>query len=475
MSRHAPPRVAHSPLPVLAAAQLLVALDFSIVYVALPSIGTDLRFGHASLQWVVTAYALAFAGLLLLCGRLAEVLGARRLFLAGLAVFAAGSLVAGFADRSGTLVAMRALQGVGAAMLAPSTLALLSAACPAGEERNRALAVWGTVGAGGLAVGALLGGLLTSVSWRLVFLAVVPIALVTLMVAGEQMPRPQRASHAPVRVRLDLVGVLLGTVGVVALVFALTQAGERGWRSTTTWLPGMIGIAALAGLVIWERLNAEPFLPGGLLRTRSLRLGAGIAALFMASLGAEFYLFTVFVQDVRQYDAVSAGLAFLPFALSLTAGNLVAGRIARLLGVRWMLLLAFVCGGVGLVVLALAAHHGASFWTGLLPGLVISGAGQGAAFAGMFIGGTADLPGHQQGVGSGLLTTVQHAGGSLALAGYVILLGELPGTGRFAVAFLIGAVLAMVAGLMAFRFSPGAPRVQVAVPGGGPLPTLCHP
>jgi EmrB/QacA subfamily drug resistance transporter len=471
VSRHAPARVARSPLPVLATAQLLIALDFSIVYVALPSIGTDLRFQPAGLQWVVTAYALAFAGLLLLCGRVVDVLGARRLFLGGLAVFAISSFIAGFADRPGLLIAMRALQGVGAAMLAPSTLALLSAAFPAGEERNRALAVWGTTGAGGLAVGALVGGLLTSVSWRLVFLAVVPIAAVTLFVAAELLPQTPRETT---RVSFDVVGVLLGTGGVVAAVFALTQAGEHGWLSARTWLPGLGGVLILAALVVWELLNAEPFLPGGLLRTRSLRLGSGVAALFMASLGAEFFLFTLFIQDVRDYDPVSAGLAFLPFALSMTAGNLLAGRLAGPLGVRWMLLIAFVAGGAGLAVLAVAALNSASFWTGLLPGLVISGVGQGVAFTGMFIAGTADLPQHRQGIGSGLLTTVQHVGGSVALAGYVLLLGERPGTGEFGSAFLVGAGLAVTAGLIAFGFRPGTRRVRAAVPDDH-RPRLCHP
>jgi EmrB/QacA subfamily drug resistance transporter len=471
VSRHAPARVARSPLPVLATAQLLIALDFSVVYVALPSIGAELRFQPAGLQWVVTAYALAFAGLLLLCGRVADVLGARRLFLGGLAVFAISSLVAGFADSPGLLIAMRTLQGAGAAMLAPSTLALLSAAFPAGEERNRALAVWGTTGAGGLAVGALVGGLLTSVSWRLVFLAVVPIAAVTLFVATDLLPRTPREATG---VSLDVVGVLLGIGGVVAAVFALTQAAERGWLSVRTWLPGVGGALLLAALVVWERLNAEPFLPGELLCTRSLRLGSGIAALFMASLGAEFFLFTLFIQDVRDYDAAAAGLAFLPFALSMIVGNLLAGRVAGPLGVRWMLLLAFVTGGAGLTWLAVAALNGAGFWTGLLPGLVISGVGQGVAFTGVFVAGTADLAQYRQGIGSGLLTTVQHVGGSVALAGYVLLLGERPGAGEFGAAFLVCAGLAVTAGLVALGFRPGTRRMRAAVPDDH-LPRLCHP
>ena len=221
--------------------------------------------------------------------------------------------------------------------------------------------------------------------------------------------------------------------------------------------------------MLWERLNSEPFLPGGLLRTRSLRLGSAISALFMASLGAEFFLFTLFVQDVRGYDAVSAGLAFLPFALSMTLGNLLAGRLAGPLGVRWMLLLAFVSGGVGLLVLAVAALNGTNFWTGLLPGLVISGAGQGVAFTGMYIAGTADLPQYRQGIGSGLLTTVQHVGGSVALAGYVLLLGVRPGNGRFATAFLISAALAGAAGLMALGFRRGQRASSTVVP-DDPLP-----
>ncbi len=448
MSRHAPAQPRRSSLPVLATAQLLIALDFSIVYVALPSIGRSLRFDAAGLQWVVTAYTLAFAGLLLLAGRLVDVVGARTLFLAGLAVFGLALLVAGLATRPGLLIAMRAAQGVGAAMLAPSTLALLAVAYPAGEPRNRALAVWGTTGAAGLAIGALVGGLLTSISWHLVFLAVAPLALITLLLAPDRLPRAPRPITRP---SLDIVGALVGTAGVTSVVLGLSQAVEAGWASARSWLPVAIGVALLSVLAGWERLTAEPFLSCDLLRLRSLQLGSAIAALFMASLGAEFFLLTLYLQHVRGYDPVDAGLAFLPLALVMTVGNAAAGRLIGRIGLRWLLAAAFAWGAGGLFLLAWAAASGAGFWTGILPALLIGGLGQGIAFTGMFVAGTSDLPSDQHGTGAALVTTVQHVGGSIAIAGYVLLLGH---SGRYAEAFAVAAVLALTAGALALRFPP---------------------
>ncbi|MFG2433752.1 MFS transporter [Streptomyces sp. NPDC048508] len=434
----------------LSIAQFLVALDYSIIYVALPSIGSGLGLPPERLQWVVSAYAVFFASFLVVGGRAADLTGPRRLFLGALGLFGAGSLAAGLAGDQWLLVASRAAQGIGAAALTPAMLALIGAAFPAGPVRSRALAIWGAIGAVGLAAGVLIGGVLTAaLSWRWVFFVNVPLILVTVALALRVLPAGER-THASVR-RLNIPGAALFTGAVLFLVAALTQAAVDGWTSASCL--GCLAAAVALGTA-WtaydRRPAATPLIPPALLRIRSLAGASTMSALYMASVGAEFFLITLFLQNVWGYGPLGAGIAFLPLALSVVAGNLVTGRLAGSWGIRPTLATGFAVGAAGLALLGLGTS-GSDYWTAVLPGLLVSGLGQGMAFAGMYIAGTKDVPDSDQGTASAVLTTTQYTGGAMGLAVLVLVLGDAPGSGAFGRAYALTAVLALVAAAVALR------------------------
>ncbi|GAA4214145.1 MFS transporter [Actinocatenispora rupis] len=425
----------------LAGAQLLVALDFSIMYVALPDIGAALRFSPVALQWIVSAYAIFFAGFLVLGGQLADAVGAGRMFVVAQALFAVSSLGAGFAGSAAPVIAARVGQGVAAALLVPATLGVLGASYPAGPQRNRAVSVWGTTGAVGLALGVLAGGALVALaSWRWVFWVNLPVVAVCLVAAGPALRRVR-----PVRrVRVAVVGTLAASAAVVAVVAACTELARAHPR------PLLVGagfaVAALAGAVFGVHQRGDrPLVPRGLLAVRTLRTACVVAALYMASFGVEFYLVTLYLQDVRGYRPLAAGCAFLPLAGAIVVGNTLAGRYAGRWPLRRLLAVAYAVGGVGLVVLAVAVHAHAGYVAGLLPGLLLSGVGQGTAFTALFVTGTRDLPPDRAGTGSALVTTAQYTGGSLGLALVVLLHGERPGTADFVHALALTAAVALAA------------------------------
>lgn len=434
-------------LVALSVAQFLVALDYSIIYVALPSIGTGLDLGTDRLQWVVSGYAVFFASFLVVGGRAADLTGPRRLFLGALVLFGAGSLVGGLAGNLGLLIAARAAQGVGAAALTPSMLALIGASFPAGSLRSRALAVWGALGAVGLAAGVLIGGLLTAwLSWRWVFFVNVPLIVVTLVLSVRVLPPGSRGS-ATLRA-LNIPGALLFTASVLALVLGLTEAAGSGWTAPTTL--GGLAVSAVFGAawLVHDRRSVTPLLPPALLRIRSLAGGSTISALYMASVGAEFFLITLFLQQEYGYGPLTAGIAFLPLALSVVAGNLLTGRLVGPLGIRITLALGFGVGAAGLALLG-AGVFGGGYTFGVLPGLLVSGLGQGMAFAGMYIAGTSDVADADQGTASAVLTTTQYTGGALGLAVLVLVLGPAPVAGDFAAAYSVTVVLAAIAAVVA--------------------------
>ncbi|MEH0981850.1 MFS transporter [Micromonospora sp. CPCC 205556] len=441
MSDIAAPRPGSSRLLfALACSQLVVALDFSIVYVALPSLGEALSFSTATLQWVVSAYAIVFAGFLLLGGRLVDAVGGGRLFLAAHALFALSSLAAGAADDGALLLAGRVGQGLAAALLAPATLALLNGGWPAGPARDRALAVWGSTGAVGLALGVVVGGaVLAMLSWRWVFWVAVPINAICVAAAAGLL----RGGAASARQRLDPTAALLGTAAVVSLVVAATQASaERpSWSAVAGWAV----VAVVLGAAVCGLQSRRPgaLVPVGLWRVATLRAACVVAALYMASLGAEFYLVTLYLQRDMGMGTLAAGLAFLPLTLTIVAGNSLAGRLAGRWGLRRLLIVAFGVGavGLGLLTLGLAQH---AYLTGVLPGLVVSGLGQGLAFTGMFITGTRDLDETANGTGAALVTTTQYVGGAIGLALLVLLHGPAPETADFRRAFLATVLIAAV-------------------------------
>ncbi|MGA4845757.1 MFS transporter [Streptomyces sp. G5(2025)] len=428
-------------LTALAGAQLLVALDFSIIYVALPDIGADLRFSDVSLQWIVSAYAIFFAGFLLLGGQLADAFGGGRVYLAAQALFAMSSLAAGLSQDVWSLIAARAGQGVAAGLLVPATLGLLGSFYPAGPPRDRALSVWGTTGAAGLALGVVAGGgLLAVASWRWIFLVNLPIVAICLLAAGRVMRGRGRR-----RTPIALPATLSASAAVTALVLVFTEFSRARPSVPVVTTAGAATLTAAGLFVLTQRRGAGPLIPTTLLRVPTLRVACGVAALYMASFGAEFYLVTLYLQQVREYSALAAGLAFLPLAGAIIVGNTLAGYLAGRWTLRALLATAYLTGAVGLLALTVAVSVSGGYAAGVLPGLLLSGLGQGMAFTGMFITGTRDLPEESNGTGSALVTTAQYIGGSVGLAALVMIHGERPDASAFVRALCVTVVVAVAA------------------------------
>ncbi|TQL90891.1 putative MFS family arabinose efflux permease [Actinoallomurus bryophytorum] len=420
-------------LAVLSLAQFLIALDYSIIYIALPSIAGDLGLAPALAQWVISAYAVLFAGFLVVGGRLSDRVGAARLFIGAIIMFGVASAVGGAAQDGTVLLAARAAQGLGAALLQPAVLGLIGTTFPAGPERSRALAVWGSVGASGLAAGAILGGLLTTASWRLTFYVNVPLTLLCALGAAVWVG-PAR-EHVPAG-RIPMLASVLGTGTVLTLVLGLTLGSDRGWAAAPTVVCLGSALALFAGFVRNERVSGNVLIEHVLRRTRSLRSGALATALYMASVGSEFYLLTLLLQSMKGYTPFEAGLAFLPLAVMVTAGGTTAGRAVRRLGAGTALVTGFAIATAGLLWLAVTLH-GDSYAADLLPGLVLSGFGHGIIYTSMFIIGTHDVPSAHQSTAGALLTTSQYLSGAVTVAVLTLTLGPSPDYASFRIAFLL--------------------------------------
>lgn len=460
-------------LAVLSVAQFLIALDYSIIYIALPSVASDLDLEPALAQWVVSAYAVLFAGFLVIGGRLTDRVGAKRLFVASITAFGAASAIGGAASDGTVLLAARGAQGLGAALLQPAILGLIGTTFSAGPERSRALVVWGSVGASGLAAGVVLGGLLTTASWRLTFVINVPLTLLCALSAAAWIGSTHERSavgHIPV------IASVLGTGTVLTLVLGMTLGTDQGWGSALTL--GCLGLAVLlfVGFVRNEAHARNVLIAPVLRRTRSLRIGVAATALYMASAGSEFYLLTLLLQSIKGYPPLQAGLAFLPLAVMVTAGNTSAGRAVRRLGPGGVLAGGFAVAAVGLLWLSLTLH-GDSYAIDLLPGLVLSGLGHGIIYTSMFIIGTQDVPPAHQGTSGALLTTSQYVSGALALAVLTLVLGSSPDHADFRIAFLLTTAAAGLGVVLATRVSPRqwtlrrdrrAPQPAIPVPLGPP-------
>jgi len=401
-------------LALLALAQFIIAIDYNNVYVALPDMGRELGFSSQSLQWVVSAYAVAFGGLLLLGGRAADRLGARRMFILALLVYGLSSLVGGLAGRQEVLVAARAVQGIGGALLLPAVLALINTQFAEGRERNRALAVWGSTGSGGLAAGALLGGVITnSWGWPWVLFIVVPLALGAAAVAPLLIaPDPRgRAGRG-----FDLPGAMIATVGVSLVVYGLVSGPEAGWLSVRGLGALAAGIVLVIAFYAIERITEDPLATPALLRNRSLVTAMAVAFLHHCALSSGYYLFTVYLQNTLGYNALQAGLAFLPLGvLAMIAGGKVAATLLNRRGVRTTLTIGMVGYGIGLAALVSGMSVGGSYWA-VLPGLALYGFGGGLAFTTVFVAAAAGVAPTEQGVASALASTALQMGASVGLA-----------------------------------------------------------
>jgi len=450
-------------LAVLSVAQFLIALDYSIIYIALPSIATDLHLEPTLAQWVVSAYAVLFAGFLVVGGRLSDRAGAKRLFIVAIITFGVASAIGGAADDGTLLLAARGAQGLGAALLQPAVLGLIGTTFPAGPARSRALAVWGSVGASGLAAGAILGGLLTTATWRLTFVINVPLTLLCALGAAAWFCSARDRTPAG---RIPMLASVLGTGGVLTLVLGLTLSSGRGWGSTLTL--GCLGLALLLflGFVSNENTSRNALIEPILRRTPSLAIGAAATALYMASVGSEFYLLTLLLQSMKGYSPLQAGLAFLPLALMVTAGSTTTGRAVRQLAPATVLLGGFATATLGLLWLSLTLH-GDSYAADLLPGLVFSGFGHGVIYTSMFIIGTRDVPSAHQGTAGALLTTSQYVSGALTVAVLTLALGPSPDDATFRTAFL----LTTAAAASGFVLAASQRRRLETRPGGPSRPT----
>ncbi|MCX7080754.1 MAG: MFS transporter, partial [Pseudomonas sp.] len=346
-------------LLLLATAQLIIALDATIVFVALPEIGSHLGFSAQQLQWVVSAYSVAFGGFLLLGGRAADLLGKRRLYVVGQVLYALASLAGGLGGSALLLVLARAVQGVGGAMLFPATLALINTYYAEGPARNRAFAVWSGASAAGLALGALLGGVLTQWwGWEAVFLVNVPLAGACALVARRWIPADGERQRGR---RFDLSGALTVTVGGTLLVFAIVQGPEWGWTAPAT-LGCMALAVALLGLFVWiEHKGHDPLMPLRLFSYRELRMAMLLTAIFMSSFGVQYYFLTLYYQQVYGYSVLQSGLAFLLPTLLCTLGIWLAERSLLKLGLRATLVSGLLAGAVGIALVYFALPDGAGY------------------------------------------------------------------------------------------------------------------
>ncbi|WP_433271748.1 MFS transporter [Actinosynnema sp. CS-041913] len=400
-------------LALLALAQLIFALDLNIVFVALPDIGAELGFTSQTQQWVVSAYVVLAGGFLLLGGRAADLLGRRRMFVLALATYAVSSLAGGLATSSEVIIIARAVQGIGGALLLPSTLSLLNNLFEEGRKRNRALAVWGGAGASGLTVGALLGGVLTeSFGWPAVFFVNVPLAGAVALAALAVIPADPRGHE---RRKFDLPGALTVTAGATLLVFVLVQGPEVGWTSPAVLVAAVLAVLLLIAFALIEARSADPLMPPRLLRNRSLVVAITVTAVFMGTFGALPYFLTVLLQTVHQFSALQAGLAFLVPSLAIASGTQLGERMATRLGVRATLITGFSIGIVGTVVLAFAFDAQSTFMASV-PGLVVMGVGQGITWTAMWIAAASGVADHEQGVASGLASTTLNLGNAVGLA-----------------------------------------------------------
>jgi EmrB/QacA subfamily drug resistance transporter len=399
-------------LALLSAVQFMVVLDIAIVNVALPSIKVDLGFSQANLQWVISAYALVFGGFLLLGGRAADLLGRRRVFLVGLVVFTLASLLAGLAWSEASLIGARAVQGLGAAIISPAALSILSTTFNEGRERNIALGVWGAVGGFGAAAGVLLGGVLTeALSWSWIFFVNVPVGVAAFVLAPRLL---DESRDATVR-SFDAVGAVLVTAGLSSLVYAITQTGTYGWTSARTLGVGAAAIALLASFVWWEQRHAEPLMRFGILRTKTVA-GANVGGLILGTATfSMFLMLTLYMQQVLGFSPMETGVGYLPVAVGAIVWSGVAAQLTTRIGVKPVLVTGMIALTGGLLYFTQVSVDG-SYLADLLPGFLLVGVGLGFSFVPISIAALAGIRAKEAGLASGLFNTSQQIGGALGIA-----------------------------------------------------------
>jgi EmrB/QacA subfamily drug resistance transporter len=469
-------------LALIVTAQFMVVLDVAIVNVALPSIKTDLNFSQENLQWVITAYSILFGGVLLLGGRLADLLGRRRLFIAGILLFTVSSLLDGFAWSEGSLIAFRSLQGLGAALVSPAALSMLTTLFREGRERNVALGIWGAVSGSGGAAGVLLGGALTSAfSWSWIFFINVPVGLLVLALS----PVLLRESRADLDHRhFDSAGAASITGGLMVLVYAMTRATQHGWATAETIGLLVAATVLIVGFVVIELRSKAPLLPMRIFRLRSLTAANVSGLLLGGAIFAQFFLLTLYMQQVLHYSALKTGVAYIALTLTIIAFSGVAQALVTRLGVRRVLTTGMAVSAVGLVLYAQLPVDGHYFWN-LFPAFLLSGVGLALAFVPMSIGALTGVTAADAGVASGLINTSQQIGGAIGVAVATTIATTLtanyvdvhPGTNAlgggalthgFQAAFYVLAGIAVFGAIVAAVFTESHSRVADAQPAEEP-------
>ena len=399
---------------VVCLAQFMVILDIAIVNVALPSMRTGLHFSTTGLQWVVNAYTLTFAGFLMLGGRSADLLGRRRVFLAGTALFALCSLACALADSRGLLIAARGLQGVSGAVLAPATLSIITSTLPEGPARNRGLAAWGAVGGLGASSGALLGGVLTQAfGWPAIFAVNVPLGIIVVTLGLRVIPPIAPAEGTR---HFDVAGALLVTAALVSLTFGIVRTDTLGWSSPGVLVPLAASLALLAAFVLVEaRFAEQPLVPLSIFRVGHLRAANSIIVLLYACQFPGWFFLTLYLQQVLHYDAIEAGLGFLPMTLSIFAASTLAPRVVGRFGPRPVITAGMTSSAVGMLFLSGVAPGG-TYLGSVLVGALLSALGMGFTLVPATIVAMQGVAGSQSGVASGLLNTSRLVGGALGLA-----------------------------------------------------------
>ena len=488
LSSPIPPRGKTAALILLAMTQFVIVIDASIVNVALPSIGSDLHFSRSDLSWVVNAYTLTFGGFLLLGGRMADLLGRRRLFMAGLIGFSLASLAGGLAQSEGWLIAARAVQGLGAALVSPAALSIVTTTFAEGSERNRALGVWGAVAGAGGAAGVLLGGILTSgLGWQWVLFVNVPIGLLAAALAPSTLLESRSEGEER---RFDIPGAVTVTAGLALLVYALVDTVNSGWGSTATLLRLAGAGLLLAAFAAIERREREPLMPFSIFRLRTLR-GANVVGLLVGmSLFSMFFFISLYLQQVLRFSALQAGLSYLPLSVAIILAAGGASQLVTRIGFKTTLIAGLLFVFAGLLWFSRVRATGGSYPADVLGPSLLAGIGLGLSFVPVTIAAVTGTRPTEAGLASGLINTAQQVGGALGLAILVTIANSTTkdafGSGvhapsvaltrGFERAFLVGSGFALIGALLAAvlissrdsrEHARSARRGEVAVAGAG--------
>jgi len=456
-------------LVLLCVAQFVVVLDASIVNVALPTIKEALNFSEGSLPWVINAYVLTFGGFLLLGGRLADLLGRRRLFMAGLVLFALASLAGGLAANSGQLIAARAVQGLGGAILSPAALSIVAVTFKDGAERNKALGVWGAVAGSGGAAGVLLGGILTEyIGWEWVLWVNVPIGILAAAIAPTLIAETKAETETR---HFDIAGAVTITLGLSALVFALLDAESAGWGSFQTIGTIVAALILLAAFVVIERRSRAPLVPFSIFRVRTVTGANVVGVLVGASLFSMFYFISLYMQQILGYSPIKAGISYLPLAVTIIlAAGFASGLVTRV-GFKPILAVGMACIAAGLIWFTQIDVHG-TFLKDILGPSLLAALGLGFAFVPVTIAAVSGIEDREQGLASGLINTSQQVGGALGLAILAAVANSVIGSTEtpesfvegFQAAFTVGAafaILGLIATLLLVRTSDSRAHVEL--------------